>query len=145
MKKSILVLVLTVSLAAGSAWPQNRGVGLGVVVGEPFGITAKLWLDRRAAVDLALGFGDENFHADYIVHNFRLFNVRRGRLPLFYGVGFAARFSKDSLGVRVPVGLSYLFPSDPLDIFFEIVPLVYVVNNPEFVVAGALGIRYYFR
>ncbi|MHB9154348.1 MAG: hypothetical protein ACYC5N_01490 [Endomicrobiales bacterium] len=147
MKRCILLLAFLLGIGGQSLSAQNagRGIGLGIVLGDPTGIDAKLWISRVNAIDAMLGFGDENFHVDYLWHKFGLFNVRRGRLPLYYGIGAAMHFSRDTaLGVRVPVGISYLFPRDPVDIFFEIAPVVYLVTKADLAITAGIGVRFFF-
>ncbi|MBP2681688.1 MAG: hypothetical protein H6Q78_1551, partial [Candidatus Krumholzibacteriota bacterium] len=45
---------------------------------------------------------------------------------------------------RVPVGLTYIFDGAPLDIFFEIVPILDLIPDTEFDANAAIGIRFYF-
>jgi hypothetical protein len=45
----------------------------------------------------------------------------------------------------VPIGLAYLFPNIPLDIFAEIGPVVHLAPETGFALTGAIGVRYFFR
>jgi len=67
-------------------------VGLGVIVGEPTGISGKLWLSGKTAIDGAVAWSfDKNaklqVHGDFLIHKFDLIIVDKGRLPLYYGIG----------------------------------------------------------
>jgi len=46
--------------------------------------------------------------------------------------------------VRIPIGVSYYFANDPLELFFEIVPILDLAPATEFSGNGGFGIRYYF-
>ncbi|MEX2382237.1 MAG: hypothetical protein WD490_07630 [Opitutales bacterium] len=152
MKHFFLILLLA-SLAAGSARAQRSGTGLGVITGEPTGVSVKHWLDDRAAIDAAVGWSFEgrdslHLHADWLWHDFAIFPVERGLLPLYYGVG--ARFksnsgSRDRFGVRVPVGVAYHFDNIPLELFGEIVPILDVVPSTRLSLNAAVGARWYFH
>lgn len=85
-------------------------------------------------------------HADLLFHNFNLFNVNKGRLPLYYGVGARIKFHEDHnrIGVRVPVGLEYIFEGNHVDMFLEVVPLFDLTPETEFGINSAIGIRYFF-
>ena len=48
------------------------------------------------------------------------------------------------IGIRVPVGILYLFESVPIDLFLEIVPIFDLYPATEFTANAGLGIRYYF-
>jgi len=147
--RRILIAVAALTIFAGSAAAQGN-FGLGIILGEPTGVSAKLWLTDRTAVDMAAAwsFSDEeafHLHADYLLHNFDLISVSQGRLPIHFGVGARVKFEDESkLGVRVPVGLTYIFDGAPLDIFFEIVPILDLIPDTEFDANAAIGIRFYF-
>jgi len=49
------------------------------------------------------------------------------------------------VGVRIPVGINYIFAKAPLDIFLEIVPMLELVPRTEFNLNGGIGIRYFFK
>ncbi len=140
----------------GQALAEGSGLGLGIILGEPTGVSAKLWLSGAVAVDAAAGWAFLNRHNNYnyihlhgdILHHYFL-PVPAGELPLYYGIGARVRLASDEekvrLGVRVPVGLEYLFEPVPLGCFFELVPLLDLIPETQFGVNGGLGIRYYFR
>lgn len=141
----LIFLFIMPALAEGSSrW------GIGIILGEPTGLSFKLWTGRTSAFDAAAAWsfrheGKLHLHLDYLIHNFRIFNVKSGKLPLYFGIGSRVKFEEDMrVGVRIPVGICYLFKNHPLDIFFEIVPLLDVAPETEFGINGSLGIRYFF-
>ncbi len=155
MKKLILfftlIAVLT-SVAHGETAQKGR-FGLGVIAGEPTGPCFKLWTSQRTAIDGAVAWSFAknariHLHADYLVHVFDLIDVETGRLPLYYGIGGRIRFADgdrdDNIGVRIPVGLAYLVENVPLDIFFEIVPILDLTPDTDLDFNAALGVRYFF-
>lgn len=129
---------------------------LGIIVGHPTGISAKLWLGPNSAVDgaLAWSFPGERFHlhADYLHHFFDVFDVAPDRLPIYFGVGGNLRIRGDApgdadalrSGLRVPVGVSFLSSELPLDAFAEIVPGMRLIPSTEFELWGGIGARYRF-
>ncbi len=129
---------------------QADGFGVGIILGEPTGISAKLWLTEKTAIDggVAWSMWNEsalNIHADFLVHSFNLINVSQGQLPLYFGIGARVKLANDPLvGVRVPVGLAYLFGSAPLDIFLEVVPILDLIPGTYFHFNSAIGVRYFF-
>ncbi len=52
MKKIILIAALFIILT-NLTLSQNRGFGLGIVLGEPTGLSAKLWTGNSNAFDFA--------------------------------------------------------------------------------------------
>lgn len=150
MVRSIMLFVLMAVLFCGTAQAQESGFGLGVILGEPTGISGKLWTGTGKAIDgaVAWSFRDKSslhLHADYLFHNFNLFKVKKGKLLLYYGIGGRIKFEDDSkVGVRVPVGINYLIAKAPLDVFFEIVPLLELAPDTEFGFNAAIGVRYFF-
>jgi len=150
MKNLIAILFLAILLFPISLAAQDEGFGLGIILGEPTGISFKNWISDRSAIDFAVAwsFGDHDalhVHADYLFHNFRLFKVEKGDLVLYYGIGGRVKAEKKSrVGVRIPIGISYLFEKDPLEIFFELGPILDLSPSTTFWVTGGIGIRYYF-
>lgn len=55
MKKWLGILAFA-SLLAGSAWAQGRNFGVGLVLGDPTGFTAKYWTSSTTALDFGLGW-----------------------------------------------------------------------------------------
>jgi len=147
--KYIVILFSILFLSAANA--QSKGIGLGMIVGEPTGISFKYWTGSTTAFDAALAwsFIDEgafHIHGDYIFHNFTLITIPEGKLPFYYGIGARLKTSHDSrLGVRVPLGLAYLFQTVPVDIFLEIVPILDFTPKTDFSINAAIGARYFFN
>ena len=151
MKRFVFILAFISLFLSSSAAAQERGFGIGVILGEPTGFSLKGWTSNNTAVDfgVAWSFVDEgslHFHADYLVHNFNLFKPKRGKLLFYYGVGgrVKIRDNGDRVGIRVPVGLSYIPEGTSLDIFFEVAPVLDVAPKTEFEFTAGIGIRYYF-
>jgi hypothetical protein len=151
MRYSVLSITLIVLAAFGLNTASAGEFGLGAMVGEPTGITGKAWSNSRTAVDFAFAWSldpDEefNFHADYLVHDYTMFNVTRGKLPLYYGIGGRLVDASDTrLGLRGVIGLDYLFRSSPLDLFFEVAPVLDLTPETEMDMEAAVGMRFYFR
>ncbi len=150
MKKSILLFLLGLIFLPTTLKAQDSGIGLGIILGEPTGVSLKSWIGMREAFDIAVawsfeGEGAIHVHADYLFHNFRLFNVEKGDLVFYYGIGARVKtVNKTQVGIRVPLGLSYLFAKDPLEIFFELGPIMNVTPKTLFRMTTGVGIRYYF-
>jgi hypothetical protein len=150
LKKLFLPFIIILTFAFNN-FPQDKNVGVGIILGEPTGISAKYWTSRNSAFDAAIAWsfvneGAFHIHFDYILHNFDLIKVPEGRLPFYYGIGGRIKASKDArIGARVPLGLAYLFDNAPVDIFLEVVPLLDLAPKTAFRINAAIGARYYFN
>ena len=83
MKK--LLLTFIVSLFALGIYAQDSGFGIGVMAGEPTGISAKLWMSRSTAADFGVAWSIDSYlhvHGDFVMHKFDLINVSKGELPV---------------------------------------------------------------
>ncbi|MGH2570945.1 MAG: hypothetical protein ACRDGR_06950 [bacterium] len=134
-----------------TAAAAQSSVGVGIVVGDPTGLSVKFRLSRVNALDTALAWSlsdDNDLHvrADYIWHKYDVISVKKGRLPLFFGVGGRIEFrevSDDRVGIRFPVGLDYYFSGAPFDVFVELAPVLDVAPDTDFDIEGAIGGRFW--
>jgi hypothetical protein len=142
-------LIFTAALTAVLMVPSQasaQGTGLGVVVGEPTGVTARFMRGgNNFQVHAAWSFIDEGafrISGDYL----RSGTVGEADFPPFYfGLGVRVKFAdKSQVAIRVPLGLNYFFRNDPFEIFGEIVPGLRVVPSTHFDFGAAAGVRYYF-
>lgn len=129
-------------------------LGVGIIVGEPTGLSAKKWLSRSNAVDAGLAWSfNENarvqLHGDYLYHRVYIFESDsvRERIPVYFGIGARVRFAEegldDQLGVRFPLGVGKTLTSAPIEFFFELVPVLDVAPATNFDLNGAIGARFY--
>ncbi len=159
MKFPHLLIVICVFLSGFSHASQD-GVGLGIVVGAPTGLTFKKWLSPSSAIDAAAAWStsnDERYyaHMDYLIHDSSLFKKGQtsGQFEMYYGLGGLVSIREndkddsddDTVGaIRVPVGISFQLKTNPIEFFAEIVPILEVSPDSEFGVDAGLGARYYF-
>jgi hypothetical protein len=150
MRRITLILLLFCLLPPFTASAETEAFGIGVLLGEPTGLSAKVRLGETSAIDAAAAwsFLDEGsfyFHADYLFHFTDVFSVDPGELPLYVGAGGKIALREDPfLGVRIPVGIAYEFETVPLDVFFEVAPGVGLIPETSADFGGGIGIRYYF-
>ena len=151
VKKLKYIAILFSIIFITQIYSQDRGTGLGIIIGEPTGFSFKHWTSSTTAFDAAIAWsfineGAFHIHVDYLLHSFRLIDVPEGKLPFYYGIGGRLKTSdKTRLGVRVPLGLAYLFQTAPVDIFLEVVPILDFIPKTDFRINAALGARYYFQ
>jgi len=146
MKGVTIVIVAALLLLAPSIGAQERsGVGLGIMLGQPSGISAITWLGGGNAVDLVAawaftGGGSFYLHADYQFHTY----VDRP-MSAFAGVGgFVVLRDDPTIGFRIPVGVTFLLRELPMDFFLEIAPAMSLLPSTDFDLFGGLGFRFYF-
>jgi len=145
----LVCLALTLPCAAQNL--DTPRFEAGVAVGEPTGGIFKAWLTERNAVAAFAGVAFvpdavAQLYADFLRHDFRFTeDLTAGELPIVYGLGVTGLFTDDfTLGIRIPLGLTYLFSDIPFTLFLHVAPRFDVI--PEFDVGlnASLGIRYVF-
>jgi hypothetical protein len=160
---SYAVIALSLFLAVQGSVAQGSGFGLGLIIGEPTGISAKLWTSPVNALDFGFGWsmgGDQmgnyygshiggsrvHFHMDYLWHSFEAIDTRE-RFPLYYG--FGGRLNNgagynSSLAIRGVFGVAWLPRDTPIDVFLELVPSLQLTNSSGFYLDAGFGARYFF-
>ncbi|MCB9672586.1 MAG: hypothetical protein H6736_12670 [Alphaproteobacteria bacterium] len=156
---ALLTLLTQPSLATDR---DGHPVGLGLVVGQPTGVTGKVYLDRRAqAVDFAVAstpWAGLYSHVTYLWHPSVI--ASSGNLDVEWHVGVGGLlwtgdvFPGDphpwadgddlALGVRAPIGLDFNL-ADPRFQFFGDAALVAIaVPHVHPGIDASIGARYYF-
>ncbi|MBN2037500.1 MAG: hypothetical protein JW768_12225 [Chitinispirillaceae bacterium] len=164
MKRSFFTVVTFVLLLfASGTFAQDRHFGLGVIIGEPTGLSAKLWVSSKTAFDFGLGWslgGDRihnydggydgssrvHFHMDYLWHWFNAIHSSE-RFPLYSGVGGRINTGAgydNSVAARGVIGIAWLPRQVPIDLFLELVPSLQVMPSTGFGIDAGLGVRYFF-
>jgi len=133
--------------------------GIGLILGEPTGISAKLYLQDDQALQAGLGFafiGDGlHAHVDYVFHPVILQERDSFVLPVYVGPGVRMiNYEKGrdnhvfTLGLRAVAGLLFDFKTVPLDAFVEVAGVVeFGFSDDEgfgLALNAAAGARYYF-
>ncbi len=168
MTNSSIVLVAAIALHPPLAWADGGPLGLGIVVGDPTGITGMYKVGSTTAIDAAIGLDDFGIdgvyvHADYLFILPNLLSGGSASLSPYLGPGAflvlgrgdgdrggsgsgsSGGGGKDSgAGLHVPFGLSLEFRRVPLQIFLELSTQLQIVPDLDFDLGGALGFRYYF-
>lgn len=159
MRKLILastVLVVLGVVAAPRA--SHAGVGIGMFLGEPLGITIKADLKKRTSIELLFGVDDydEDRGRDGYVHVTFLAApfVARGdsvMVPLRIGMGVAVYDDgpgdwgdEVDVAARVPLQLAFQFKNTPLELYLELALRLELINDLHPEPDGGLGVRFYF-
>ena len=156
-KKGLIVLIICVfgclhaeTLIAQANTGNGGNFGIGAMFGEPAGLSIKNWTGESSAINIgaAWSLAGRNeaihLHADFLYHSW-FTDIGRGQLAFYYGLGGRVIFADDqTAGVRIPLGLNYVFENIPFDLFVEAVPIFDVAPDTKFAGNGAFGLRYYF-
>ena len=142
-----------------SAGRVDKGtIGVGIMIGEPVGFCARLYLSDDQAIQGAVGaafIGDGlQVHADYVFHPYILQSRDSFVLATYLGPGVRViQYDKGrddtfvALGIRAVGGLLFDF-KNPLDAFVEVAGVFeYGFADEEgFGIAlnAGAGVRYYF-
>jgi hypothetical protein len=156
-------LVSGASFVSGAqAQPVEKGaLGVGIILGEPTGIAAKLYLADDTALAGGVGFafveGGLHAHVDFLWHPWVLDDADAFVLPAYVGVG-GRLLDEDQgggvdvfhLGARVVAGMLFDFKEVPIDAFVEIAGVLDYAfsDDPDGGVGlglnSGIGARYYF-
>lgn len=156
------VLSVMIALAVGAAsWAASPAAvrtnavhpglfELGLALGQPSGLSAKLWIDRNSAVEgiAAWDFTRLNFvvSMDYLLTFPDILKIQTADFPLFVGIGGLANIGTGvvTLGLRVPLGVLFVFARVPLEISLEVVPGLDIFPATTFLAMGGVAVRYCF-
>lgn len=142
------------------AEPTEKGVlGIGLILGEPTGISAKLYLKDDRAIQGAVGAafvgGGIHVHADYVFHPWILEERESFTIPVYLGPGVRVvdyRLGRSgdtyiAVGARAVAGLLFDFKEVPLDAFVEVAGVVeygFSSHGFDLTINAGAGARYYF-
>ena len=149
MNKHTILFMMLLAVRAVTAIPAIAAgnFGLGFVLGNPSGITAKYFLGGDHAI--AAGVGDAAGHGLYLNVDYSNTSADFFRLPdmTFYlgGGGAFHHYHRDRhvrvwddedeenrLETRMPFGINYVFKPVPIEAFLELVPALEVVPDVDF-------------
>ena len=153
--------ILVAETATATEIGDSRAFGLGLQLGEPTGITGKVYLGGRGnAIDFLVGSyydagfaGDVYVHVSYHAHLVELASGGGVAIPFRIGVGGFLnsgywRFDDEAndivFGARVPVGLDFDLESIPLQFYLEVAVEVAIIPFVGAGIDGGIGGRYYF-
>lgn len=148
----LFCVIAGISINATVACAAGGDFDLGIIIGDPTGVSAKKWLDATHAIDVAVGWktgsvDETTAQADYLIHDLTIFGNSKWPSVLYYGIGIRVndrsnRRQRD--GLRLPVGVE-LQPTVPsLLLFAEIAPRLDVTPKTDLQLDAAIGFRYRF-
>ena len=156
---AMFVILAAVSPARADDGREKGTFGAGIIIGEPTGVSAKLYVKDTQAIQAAAGFafigGGIHVHADYVWHPISLQDRDSFILLAYIGPGVRGIQYRDgrdnsyiALGIRGVGGLLFDFKDNPLDVFVEVAGVLeYGFKDGEGfgpALNAAAGVRYYF-
>jgi hypothetical protein len=160
--RSLAIALTLVSTQARADMPergeQKGNIGVGIILGEPTGITAKLYLKDDQAVQAAAGAaligGGLHLSADYVFHPFILQDKESFVMPLYFGPGIrlidytqGREANYFAIGARAVGGMLFDFKKIPLDAFVEasaVFEYGFAGHGGAVKLNAGAGVRYYF-
>ncbi|MDX6771040.1 MAG: hypothetical protein SF051_16030 [Elusimicrobiota bacterium] len=147
MRTRLPLLLALLAAAPASALEAGSG-GAGVILGVPFGVTGKYWVDDRKAVQGALGVsdGDLALSSDLLIHFEDVLPKKKvGSLPLYAGLGIKYKAERrDFVGIRFVGGAALYDRAKRHEFFFEVAPVLRFSPSEGAAFDGAVGVRRYF-
>ena len=154
----IFLIIFTVSIAdAGNL--KNKisrtikgDIGIGIILGEPTGLSFKMFTANERAIDIALAWALKKnqylrIHVDYLF-NENKYLVRKFNLPLSLNYGLGLKLITGTYftaGIRFYGGVFHRFKSPDIELFLELVPSMVIIPATEFDMDGAVGFRFYLK
>jgi len=156
MRWALLSIALMFS---GAAEARAKGIGVGVLLGEPVASTLMVrWTDKQA-VQMVTGwsFGQQRMHlgADYLYTftEIESDDAMGLRYPVYVGIGLRLRMLGDDttagqergkFGFRFPFGVSVEPDHLPLEVYFEMAPVWVMSPVSHGGFDGGIGVRLFF-
>ncbi len=162
---SSILIILGITVMSNESFAQGAGVGAGIILGAPTGISAKFWTSNTNAFDLAVGWSNDgewarfdnswyyygpsylHIHADYLWHDYRVIKSEE-RFPVYYGFGFhfdEGYSAPSAFGLRGVVGIDWMPRSVPLDAFLEFAPVLFLSPGGGLGLDAGVGTRFFFH
>jgi len=149
MKKGIVLIMLIVLLMTPVfSAPKNNGVGVGLTLGYPTGVTMRYGMDDfRVLGNLTWNFGS-GFYLDAGAL-YDVTEVELGEIPLIINggalLGLGINNSDFAMSVNGVIGASYYMNEYPVEIFLNLAPGVAILPSMGMSFKGGFGALWYFE
>ncbi len=124
----------------------SSGISLGIVLGDPTGLSLKFWgVGRGMAAQIHVGGGGFVSPAKLAVHGSFLFHTtltRQTPINGYIGPGLIVGMSerRGVIAFTMPIGLEFVFSEVPLDVFVEVPPVIGMTTEGDPVVGFSIGV-----
>jgi hypothetical protein len=146
-----LLIAVGILLSSSALGWETGSLGIGIVVGDPTGLSGKYWLSPHAAVDAAIAWafgGYFHLHSTYLHHFGKL--IPEPEWAAYTGIGGRLKLKQcgdgtgcSRFGVRMSGGIEFSYP--PFEAFFEIAPVFELAPKTTLEFEGGVGARFFFR
>src|SRR6056297_177565 len=153
MKRLFVLLLSFLFILSLHQEVKAQSTELGVIIGEPTGVSAKFWTSKKSAVNLGVAWslsssgnihnpsGNMHLHIDYLWH----FWPNSG-IAFYSGLGGLLLFDDETqFAARIPIGLQFNV-AKRLSLFFELAPTLPIMPETQsnFDINGGAGVRFRF-
>lgn len=136
---------------------NERKLGVGIIVGEPTGLSLQAPTAKGLAINGILAYSIHHWvqmSADVVYATPKgfdeIFRTNSGIDTyigggIIFGIDHHEKHRDDTelvLGVRMPVGLEYRLPGKAIQFFGEIAPGLQLVNETDFILQIGIGARF---
>ncbi len=152
LKRLLIISFICVTFSISNSYTQSKSFGIGIILGEPTGLSAKYWTSGVNAFDFGLGYSFEknsnlHLHGDYLFHIDGVVKASE-RISIYYGPGIRLKLREDNgsrLGVRGVLGGFWIPRGSIVDVFVEIAPVMDLVPATKFSFDGGIGVRFFLN
>ena len=145
-------------MLATNVWAVGGKNGLGIVFGDPSGLTFQHKIDSKQFTDFYFAYTWDKewiFMGDYKFNLHGLFDKKIPFTP-YVGIGAYLKLNehKDhkhhhdhdhvAFGVRFPLGIQWIAPEVPVTLFAELVPALRIIKGTDGDLQGGIGGRFFF-
>lgn len=153
MKKWIGLLIVASCGFVSYAHADNA---VGVVLGDPTGISGRMSLDSQHSLEGAFAYSSSSYEglhlrATYLWDRARTFQTAADPLYMYYGLGLRVisisrgKYDGDiAFGPRAPIGVLYNIDNPNLELFAELSLAVDLVPKTDVDIDGGIGVRIRF-
>jgi len=150
---------------AGQIDWEDHPKALGIILGEPTGLTGKYWVTPTRAWDAGFSYSFRGYLLGYVDHIWHFpglvgrYSDLAKRLKPYLGLGAMTYFStisnrnartgiidfESSTGValRLPIGIEWMPEDQPIGLFFELAPAIGIAPGNFTILEGGIGVRFY--
>lgn len=148
--KTCLILFTGILLSSNGVGWESRSLGIGIVAGEPTGLSGKYWLAPHHALDFAIAWAFGNYlhlHSTYLYHFDKV--IPEPEWTVYTGIGGRLKLKPrdqeekgSRFGVRMSGGIEFSYP--PFEAFLEIAPTFELTPETALGIEGGIGARFFF-
>ncbi|MBO9668757.1 MAG: hypothetical protein J7501_18300 [Bdellovibrio sp.] len=148
---------MTLALALLGTQQSKAENALGIVIGDPTGLSGRFGLDGDHSIEGALAYTSDHYrgmhiHGTYLWDRARTFNVQNSNpIYMYYGIGAriitinSGEHDGDvAIAARAPIGLLFKINNPNLEFFGELAAALNVTPNVDADLDIAIGCRIRF-